>query len=186
MLTDAQGLSLCRLARAAITEALGGSAAVLPKGDVFLAPGACFVTLHRNGMLHGCIGSLVAHRPLAEDVVDNAVSAAFRDPRATELRPSDEQNLTVEVSVLSPMERIAALNKEEALAQLVPGEHGVVLQHGNKRGTFLPQVWKDLPDKSVFWRELLRKAGLPPGFDSPDLQVFRYTVKKWREEPPCP
>jgi AmmeMemoRadiSam system protein A len=118
--------------------------------------------------------------------VDNAVSAAFRDPRATELRPSDEQNLTVEVSVLSPMERIAALNKEEALAQLVPGEHGVVLQHGNKRGTFLPQVWKDLPDKSVFWRELLRKAGLPPGFDSPDLQVFRYTVKKWREEPPCP
>ncbi len=101
MLSDADGLALCRYARACIAAALGGPPAKPPTSAAFAFDGACFVTLYRGDELHGCIGSLEAHQPLLRDVADNAVSAALRDPRATPIVLGDEQQLRVEVSLLS-------------------------------------------------------------------------------------
>lgn len=183
MLSQADGQALCRYARAAIAAALGGQPAVPPPGPAFQFDAACFVTLYRGDKLHGCIGSLEAHRPLLEDVADNAVSAALRDPRNTPLALGEEQALRVEVSLLSPLSRLPVHSRAEAIAALRPGIDGVVLRYQGRRGTFLPQVWSELPNPHEFWQQLLRKAGLPADFDQPELHVYRYTVEKWIEEP---
>jgi AmmeMemoRadiSam system protein B/AmmeMemoRadiSam system protein A len=178
---------LLGIARAAFEQALGVPG-VRPEppspGEEWLrAPGAAFVTLRRrgDGELHGCIGSLSPHRSLYEDVCDNAVAAALRDPRAPEIGPDDARRLWVEVSVLSPLERVPVRSRDELLAAMAPGEHGWVLAHGGRRGTFLPQVWKSLPDPRRFLHELERKAGLPHGFWSPELEVYRYRVEEHAE-----
>lgn len=168
MLSPADGQALCRYARAAIAAALGGQPAVPPPGPAYQYDAACFVTLYRGDKLHGCIGSLEAHRPLLEDVADNAVSAALRDPRNT------------------PLTRLPVHSRAEAIAALRPGIDGVVLRYQGRRGTFLPQVWSELPNPHEFWQQLLRKAGLPADFDRPELHVYRYTVEKWIEEPSRP
>ena len=183
MLSDADGLALCRYARACIAAALGGPPAKPPTSAAFAFDGACFVTLYRGDELHGCIGSLEAHQPLLRDVADNAVSAALRDPRATTLELGDEQQLRVEVSLLSPLSRLPVKSRAEAISALRPGLDGVVLRYHGRRGTFLPQVWEELPEPHEFWRQLLRKAGLPADLDSPELEVYRYTVAKSHEEP---
>lgn len=182
-----RGPRLLALARAAAEEALGvpGAhvrAAATDAEPWLRAPGATFVTLHRrDGELHGCIGSLEAHRPLGADVRANAMAAATLDPRATDVRPEAAKGLVVEVSELSPLERIRVPSREALLRELRPGEDGVVLSWHGRRGTFLPQVWESLPDPDDFLSHLERKAGLPQGFWSPDLDVFRYHVRKYTE-----
>jgi len=74
-------------------------------------------------------------------------------------------------------------SRAEAIAALRPGVDGVLLRYHGRRGTFLPQVWDELPERHEFYRHLLRKAGLPPELDSAELEVYRYTVDKWKQEP---
>lgn len=181
-LDAAHGAPLAALARAAIRHALGGPAFERPQGEFFARKGAVFVTLYRGDTLHGCIGSLEAHRPLADDVIDNAVSAALHDPRAVPLSRSDAERLRIEISLLSPQEQVPCHDEASALAALRPGEDGVVLRCGQKRATFLPQVWEQIPDGHEFLRELRWKAHLDPDAWPPELLVFRYHVRKYIDE----
>ncbi len=87
----------------------------------------------------------------------------------------------VEVSVLSRSEPLALVSEADAIAQIRPGVDGLILEHGDKRGTFLPQVWDSIPDPAEFLRQLKRKAGLEPTFWADDLRLLRYTVVKFRE-----
>lgn len=190
-LTQAQGLALCRFARASIDTALGGPRQEPTLGDWAQQPGACFVTLHwatesdgAEGELQGCIGSLEAHRSLAADVADNAVAAALRDSRGRKLQRSDLARLDVEVSVLSPLVRVPVVSEADAVAALRPHIDGVVLRGGGRRGTFLPQVWESFHDPAEFLLQLKRKAGLPMrGWES-SYELFRYTVQKWQSRAP--
>jgi AmmeMemoRadiSam system protein A len=179
---EAQGDVLLTIARAAIASRFG---LILEchESDAFLSePGASFVTLKYDGRLRGCIGTLQAHRSLLDDVRYNAQAAAFRDPRFSPLQ-SDEYNQTVlEVSLLSPLSPISVRDETDAIGQLRPGIDGLVLQFGNHRGTFLPQVWESLPEPEQFFTELKRKAGLAASFWSDELRLFRYHVTKWTEE----
>jgi len=144
--------------------------------------GACFVTLMQTGQLRGCIGSLQAYRPLLDDVKENAIAAAFRDPRFKPLAASEYNEICIEVSLLSPLKAMTISNEEDALTQFQPGVDGVVLHCGDKRGTFLPQVWESLPAPRRFLEELKRKAGLPGDFWSDEVRLFRYHVEKWSED----
>ena len=144
--------------------------------------GACFVTLMQTGRLRGCIGSLQAFRPLLNDVKENAIAAAFRDPRFKPLATSEYNEICIEVSLLSPLKAMTISNEEDALTQFQPGVDGVVLHCGDKRGTFLPQVWESLPEPRRFLEELKRKAGLPGDFWSDEVHLFRYHVEKWSED----
>lgn len=140
--------------------------------------GASFVTLHLQGQLRGCIGSLQAHQPLAKDVSDNAFSAAFRDPRFPPLTSREEAHLVFHISVLSPTEPMHFSSEADLLEQIRPGVDGLVLKEGVfHRGTFLPSVWEQLPSKTQFLSHLKQKAGLSADYWSPTLEVERYTVE---------
>ena len=145
------------------------------------APAATFVTLKQSGELRGCIGSLQPLRPLAEDVRENAIAAAFRDPRFPPLSVREYATTSVEVSLLSADERLDVATEAELLTQLRPGIDGLILRYGGQRATFLPQVWESLPEPRAFVSALKRKAGLPAGFWSPQMSVSRYAVTRWTE-----
>ncbi len=142
-------------------------------------PGASFVSLHRNGQLRGCIGSVVAARPLVQDAAINAFNAAFRDPRFPPLAPEELLGLEIEVSVLSPASTITHEDEGDLLAQLRPNVDGLILEVGPYRGVFLPVVWKQLPDTRIFLQQLKMKAGLPPDYWSPQVQVHRFTTESY-------
>lgn len=175
------GATLLRLARAAIGERLGRPAAAEASHARLHEPGATFVTLTRQGNLRGCIGSLEAHRPLAQDVRENAVAAAFRDPRFTPLAAEEFEVIRVEVSLLTEPEPLACDDEADLMARLRPSIDGIVFQYGRHRSTFLPQVWESLPEPAQFMQQLKRKAGLPPNFWHEDVRISRYEVTKWKE-----
>ncbi len=183
-MADPRGPVLLRLARSAIVEALGGRRVEPPQAAWLDQAGACFVTLHRAGELHGCIGSLVAYRPLADDVRENAVAAALEDPRATPLSLAGVAELAIEVSLLSALEPLPVRDELDAIEKLRPFVDGVVLRWGFRRGTLLPQVWESVPDPKEFLAMLKRKAGLDPMFWADDVRLERYTVEKFSEDAP--
>jgi hypothetical protein len=178
---DALGKALLIRARNAIAEELGQPTAAEPDADALKQPGAVFVTLTRNGELRGCIGSLEAWRPLDIDVRSNARAAAFSDPRFPPLSEMELPTTRVEVSLLTPSTPIRFSSEEDAINQLRPGLDGVILECGSHRGTFLPQVWDNLPERRMFLSHLKRKAGLPADYWVPGIKLSRYEVQKWRE-----
>lgn len=178
---DQQGRVLLGIARGAIAEKFGAARLPLPQHDWLHLPGATFVTLMLNSDLRGCIGSLQAHRELADDVRQNALAAAFHDPRFAPLSKDEFPMVEVEVSLLSDTHPLSFTDEEDALAQLRPGIDGVVFEFGGYRSTFLPQVWEQLPQPRDFLDRLKRKAGLPGNFWSDKVRLSRYGVNKWRE-----
>lgn len=175
------GTTLLTLARNAIAARFG--LPVTPVGDLpeLHHPGAVFVTLTQRGNLRGCIGSLEAWRPLRQDVHENALAAAFRDPRFEPLSADELPITRVEVSLLTPAQPISFTSEADALAQLQPEIDGVIFTAGSRRSTFLPQVWEQLPDPAVFMAHLKQKAGLPANYWGPNVELERYQVKKWKE-----
>ncbi|MGE5337153.1 MAG: AmmeMemoRadiSam system protein B [Gemmatimonadota bacterium] len=174
--------ALLTLARGAIARQLGLAAAPRTTAAFLRARGASFVTLRTGGALRGCIGSLEARRPLGEDVEHNARAAAFSDPRFEPLEAAEFEQIRVEVSVLSAPQPMEASGLDDLQRRLRPHVDGLILRYGDRRATFLPQVWDALPDAGDFVGQLQRKAGLPVGFWHADLQVSRYTVEKYVED----
>jgi len=175
------GHVLLPLARAAIAAQLGLTHTASEDLPWLKASGACFITLTLESRLRGCIGTLRAHRTLAEDVKANAVAAAFRDPRFPPLGSVEFSSVALEISVLSVLEPLRFSNEPDALRQLRAGVDGVVFEYGYHTGTFLPQVWEDFKEPSDFLAHLKYKAGLPPDFWDAEVRLLRYTVHKWRE-----
>lgn len=175
------GGALLQLARNAIARELGLPCGDDPRLDDLERPGATFVTLLRDGQLRGCIGTLEAHRPLGQDVSENAVAAAFRDPRFPPLDIDEFDAVRVEVSLLTEPEFMHFDDEHDALSQLRPGRDGLILFYNCQRATFLPQVWESLPQPWQFMAQLKRKAGLPADFWHPNVMLARYGVTKWKE-----
>ena len=178
------GRALLTIARAAIGAEFGFALPDVATGvapDALAAPGATFVTLMRAGELRGCIGSLEARRPLGVDVRENAIAAAFRDPRFAPLAAREFGATSIEVSLLSVAEYVEARSEEGLLALLRPGVDGLILSYGSRRATYLPQVWESFAEPRAFVSALKEKAGLRANFWSPEVNVSRYTVTKWVE-----
>ena len=140
-------------------------------------PCATFVTLNLNHNLRGCIGMLKAQRPLAQDIADNAFSAAFRDSRFPPLESSEFEQLEIHLSVLTAPEPIEFTNEQDLLDQLRPGVDGLILEEAGRRATFLPSVWESLPNKVDFLGHLKLKAGFPADYWSDKLRFSRYQTE---------
>ncbi|MBI4772332.1 MAG: AmmeMemoRadiSam system protein A [Chloroflexi bacterium] len=177
---------LLRLAREAITLSLHREAP--PPLDLATLPprlresGASFVTLTLYRALRGCVGTIEARFPLAEDVRQHAIAAAYYDYRFPPLRPDELEGLVVEVSVLTPPAPLTYRTPEELLSALCPGVDGVVLSDGLRRATYLPQVWDKVPEGEIFLTMLCEKMGAPgDAWRSGKLQVQTYQVEKFIE-----
>ncbi len=149
---------LLRLARASIRCALDAEAAPpqIALTPPLIEPAAAFVSLHCEGRLRGCVGTVTPEKPLHETVAHMACSAAFDDPRFPPLSAVEVPMVDIEISRLSPM-------LPAAPDDVQPGVHGVCVTHEHHRAVFLPQVattqnW----DRDTLLSELCRKALLAP------------------------
>ena len=175
------GETLISIARAEIEKALFQTEK--PQDDLswLRQAGATFVTLTRNGALRGCIGSLEAARPLGIDAAQNALGAAFRDPRFPAVTAAEWPQCRVELSLLTAPRPIRFADEADLLEQICAGEDGLILEWDRRRATFLPQVWESVPDKRLFLAELVKKAGLCADTRLGRCKVYRYRVAKWQE-----
>ncbi|WP_196137555.1 AmmeMemoRadiSam system protein A [Aliikangiella sp. G2MR2-5] len=144
--------------------------------DNLKAQGASFVTLKEGNQLRGCIGTLEPYQPLIQDVAEHAYAAAFNDPRFPPVNSIEEPLLHISVSILSPPSEIEFASEADLLSQINPNVDGLILKFNGHKGTFLPSVWKDLPEKEIFLAHLKQKAGLDQGFWHENIRVFRYTT----------
>jgi AmmeMemoRadiSam system protein A len=134
-----------------------------------------FVSLHRQGELRGCIGTITPQRPnLAEEIIENAISAATRDPRFPALEESELAALEISVDVLTPPEPI------ESIADQDPKKHGLIVQSKRsawRRGLLLPDLETiDTAEKQLYYTRVL-KAGITDP-DEP-VELYRFQVKRY-------
>ena len=173
MFTEAQQRALVEIARRAVEGSVTGRVEPLSApADLPPASGA-FVTLKKRGELRGCIGTLECRRPLPEEIARVAVSAAREDPRFEPVRASELLELDVEVSVLGPLEEIDPLDPDAILI----GRHGLVVEHGHRRGLLLPQVATEWGwDRETFLAHTCAKAGLPVDCWRRGARVYRFAA----------
>ncbi|MAE66857.1 MAG: AmmeMemoRadiSam system protein A [Phycisphaeraceae bacterium] len=190
MYTDEQRQTLLQLARDAIAHELYQYVAMSVDPEQH-APSlrevrASFVTLSIETRLRGCIGTLQARQPLVCDVVRNAGAAAFADPRFPRLTREQFTRTDVEISVLSPSEPIEFDSEADLLGQLRPGVDGLILSEpsgaARRSATFLPAVWKQIPEPANFIAQLKRKAGMPADHWSDAITASRYTTESFESQ----
>jgi uncharacterized protein len=144
--------------------------------------GASFVTLTESGELRGCIGALEAYQPLVQDVCEHAAAAALEDYRFQPVRAKEVTDIHIEISRLTPAQSFTYKDPQDLLTGLRPGIDGVILRDGNRRATFLPQVWEQLPDAEDFLTHLCKKMGSPGNlWKHQVLSVFTYQVEEFHE-----
>lgn len=177
-LSETDRRSLLALARRAIVEAVTHQkpAGNIPRNGIFGEKRGVFVTLHARGRLRGCIGTVGAYDPLGEAIAHAASSAALHDPRFSPVRPEDVGELQIEISLLSPMERIRPENVEI-------GKHGLLIVQGPKRGLLLPQVAIEHKlNREKFLEETCHKAGLQVNaWREAESEIFGFTCEVFSE-----
>jgi AmmeMemoRadiSam system protein A len=170
--------SLLEIARRAIVEAVVHARTWRPElsQGTFGERRGVFVTLDRRGKLRGCVGQVAAPDPLAHAVAHCAVAAARDDARFSPVRSHEVAELTIEISVLSPMEEIQ-------VQQIEIGRHGLMIVRDPQHGLLLPQVavehrWT----RERFLQETCEKAGLPrDAWKSPETQLLGFTAELFSE-----
>lgn len=184
-LPDTERRILLRLARSAITSELFRNAKVFRPASVspvLSQKRGCFVTLHKKGNLRGCIGTIEPVTPLIECVEENALNAAFRDPRFPPLSKSELPKIDIEISILSVPTPVEFDDGEDLKRKIRPHRHGVIIAKGYRRATFLPQVWEQLPDTESFLNHLCLKGGMDRGaWKDKKTAVSIYTVEYFSE-----
>ncbi|HTX23297.1 MAG TPA: AmmeMemoRadiSam system protein A [Steroidobacteraceae bacterium] len=181
MLENTDRIRLLDLARCSVERGLGRHMPDRhPEGAwsaSLLEQRATFTTLELVGELRGCCGTIEPRRPLAHDVWHNAWVSAFADPRFPPVSPAELPGLKFTISVLTPLEPIAARSEPELIAALEPGVDGLVLTCGPARATFLPTVWELLPEPREFLAQLRHKAGLSAFRSWHEITALRYRTE---------
>jgi len=133
----------------------------------------CFVSIKMNGKLRGCIGNFISDKPLIQLVQEMAVAAATKDPRFYPMKKQDLADFTVEISVLSPLQKIADIEEIEV------GTHGIYLERNFHRGVLLPQVATEYGwDRDAFLQQTALKAGMgrDDWKENTDIYIFSAQV----------
>jgi AmmeMemoRadiSam system protein A len=179
MFDSSERQMLLRIARDAIAARLAGTTYTVPEvPSSLLRAGGAFVSLHRAGDLRGCIGRIDAPDPLAGVVAECAVSAAIRDPRFPPVSRDELRLLEIEVSILTPLERVNDVSEVEV------GRHGLVVRQGFHSGLLLPQVATEWQwDRDTFLGQTCRKAGLPSDAWRAGAEIYRFEAEVFGEGP---
>jgi len=149
-----------------------------PISAVLSEPRGVFITLHKHGALRGCIGYIEAIKPLYQTVQDLAVAAAFKDPRFPGLNENEFNDIDIEISVMSPLDKITDVNKIEV------GKHGIIIKRGFNSGLLLPQVATEQGwDRDTFLEHTCSKAGLPgDSWKKPDTEITIFSAEVFSEK----
>lgn len=179
-LTVGQKAELLRIARAAIAQGLATGKQMMPTTaeSVFLQNRAVFVTLRKQKDLRGCIGLTEARLPLYQAVAQMACAAAFEDPRFKPVSAEELPGIEIEISVLTPLQRI------DRIKDITLGVHGVAVKRGNRSGLFLPQVASETGwTREEFLNNLCsQKAGLPEdSWRDRRTELYRFRVLSFAE-----
>mmetsp|Transcript_18356 Transcript_18356/g.8556 ORF Transcript_18356/g.8556 Transcript_18356/m.8556 type:complete len:200 (+) Transcript_18356:120-719(+) len=186
-----QGEALVKLARYTLMEKFGLIAEKtffqlldrLNKDKELKAKAGTFVTLKINGMLRGCIGSLVAEESVIEGVRHNAINAAFNDPRFPALAAKELDEVEIEVSILSKPLPLEYVNSDDLQYKLRVNVDGVIIQKSMHSATYLPQVWEQITSPVDFLSSLCVKAGLSANaWQTEKLKVLTYQVQYFEEK----
>ena len=137
-----------------------------------------FVTLKRHGQLRGCIGSFEAKGSLCETIEEMARSAAFNDPRFSPVTEEELDDITIEISAITPLKKIKNSDEIEV------GRHGIYIVRGLYRGVLLPQVATNYNwDKITFLEETCHKAGLPANaWKEKDTEIYIFSADIFGED----
>ena len=174
MLTEAQQAALVELARLSVVAQVTGARARAETDGEFPDASGVFVTLTRDGELRGCLGTLKCRVGLAAEVMRCAGEAASRDPRFEPVAPGELVALSLEVSVLGPLQRC----EPPANSAVAIGRHGLVVEQGIRRGLLLPQVAAErrwTPEH--FLAQTCVKAGLAPDAWHLGATVYRFEAQ---------
>jgi uncharacterized protein len=173
-LSETDRKAILGLARQAVTEAVCNRRLLeeIPKTEALEAQCGVFVTLHVGGKLRGCIGVIETKQRLGETIVRSAYGAALNDPRFSPVQEEELPRMQIEVSLLSPLQR---LQPEE----IEIGKHGLLVEQGIRRGLLLPQVALEHHlGREEFLRETCHKAGLPvDAWKAPDTGIYGFTCE---------
>ncbi|HCJ67270.1 MAG TPA: hypothetical protein DHV62_08120, partial [Elusimicrobia bacterium] len=171
---------LLTLARESIESSLEGKKTEFtPKSQELKNLGAVFVTLRKREQLRGCIGTTMARRAIYEEVAEMACAAAFQDYRFPPVKKEELKDIKIEISVLSPLEKV------KSAEEIKPKIHGVYLRQGNYAGLFLPRVWEETGwNKEEFLSNLAsHKAGLPEdAWKNTRTDLYIFTVFSFEEK----
>jgi uncharacterized protein len=171
MLTPSQKNALLDLARDAVNAQVAGDPPPAgPTGIDLPTASGVFVTLKRGDELRGCLGTLESHGKLADHVARCAADAASRDPRFERVAPPELPDLSLEVSVLGPLEPVDPTDA----GAIVIGRHGLVAEHGHRRGLLLPQV---ATERGWTVEEFLQQTCLKAGLSA---DAWRRGARIWR------
>jgi len=168
---------LLRVAREAIAAHVGAGAAHVPSDAPVLQQFAgAFVTIHNRGDLRGCIGHIEPTELLAHVIPRCAVAACSTDPRFPPVTASELDDISIEISVLGPLEPIAGP------ADIEVGRHGLVVEMGWQRGLLLPQVAPEWNwDAETFLAHTCHKAGLPRDAWQRGAKLWRFEAEVFSE-----
>jgi AmmeMemoRadiSam system protein A len=163
MLSNSQKKVILQLAKDAIKEAVLKEKIV--NKDYYLKnypwlkkKGAVFVTINEFNNLRGCIGSIIAHQSLFEDIVKNAKAAALNDPRFRPVSKEELNNLEIEVSLLSEPKLLKYKDISDLKSKIRVGVDGVILNLNGYQATYLPSVWEQLPSFELFFKLFMPKS----------------------------
>ena len=177
-MTDAERDEILRHARSALVAYLTGGVAPPPPAEgAFAEAAGIFVTLRRQDELRGCIGHVESDRPLGMLIGRTAIAAATSDPRFPPLTQAELDGITIEVSVLGPLEAV------DSIDQIEVGRHGLVIEQGRSRGLLLPQVATEWHwDREAFLAHTCQKAGLPHDAWRRGATIWRFEAEVIEEK----
>jgi hypothetical protein len=171
--TNEEKKELLSIARNAVTEYVTNRKAIELdiKNPKLRTDGAVFVTIKEKGSLRGCIGHVQAIMPLYQSVIKNAIAASSSDPRFPPMTKNELQDIEIEISILSPMQRLKDIKNIQV------GKHGLVIRKGSQSGLLLPQVATEQGwDRQTFLKQICAKAGLPE-YAWKDAEIYTFTAE---------
>jgi hypothetical protein len=179
LLTNKEQKELLKIARQAIIAHVSGNppAALASTSPGLSVTSGCFVTIKKEGQLRGCIGNFVSEQPLFQLVQEMAISSATRDPRFYPMKTADLDSFKLDISVLSPLKKIAAVE------EIVVGKHGIYIIKNSNRGVLLPQVATEYGwDRETFLKHTCLKAGLPETAWKKECEIYIFTAQVFGEK----
>lgn len=169
---------LLAIARNAIVSNITSGAAVTtePPLEALCNAQGCFVTIKQNGKLRGCIGNFISDKPLHLLTREMAIAASTQDPRFYPLKEPDLDNFNLEISVLSPLEKV------DSVDMITVGKHGLYIIKNSSHGVLLPQVAAEYGwSRDEFLKHTCLKAGLPENAWQKECDIFVFTAQVFQE-----